>query len=116
MRYNANDGTDKYIDNTYTFGQNVSFPTYLFSRYEYEFIGWNTEQDGSGIAYNVNDMVYGLSDEDGAVVNLYAQWKKKSYIIQFDANGGNGIMEDKTDIIGQYILPECEFTNSGEVE
>lgn len=112
VRYNANDGTNNYVDNTYTYGQNVNFSTDLFSRPEYEFAGWNTEQDGSGIAYNVNDIIYGLSNDDGAVVNLYAQWKKFSYTIQFDANGGNGIMADKTVEVGQYILPECEFTNS----
>ena len=112
VRYNANDGTNNYIDNMYTYGQNINFSVDLFSRPEYELVGWNTEQDGSGVTYNVNDMIYGLTNDDGAIVNLYAQWKKNSYTIQFDANGGNGIMEDKIVENGQYILPECEFTNS----
>ncbi|WP_026519023.1 InlB B-repeat-containing protein [Butyrivibrio sp. FCS006] len=57
----------------------------MFTSYPYEFIGWNTERDGSGTAYSATDEI---------VVNkkivLYAQWKKaKKYKIkiQVDADG-----------------------------
>ena len=112
VRYNANDETNNYVDSTYTYAQNINFPIDLFSRNEYEFMGWNTKQDGSGIIYNNSDMVYGLSEDEGTVINLYAQWKRNSYTIEFDANGGDGIMLDQTDVVGQYIVPECEFTNA----
>ena len=110
VRYNANDGTSNYVDKTYTYTQNIDFSTNLFSRDGYKLMGWNTKQDGSGTNYIFYDTTYGLSDDDGAVVNLYAQWEKNAISIQFDANGGSGIMEEQTVTKGKYILPECEFT------
>lgn len=77
-----------------------------FIRSGYIFDSWNTKPDGTGIKYQDEDVI-----NINNTITLYAQWRIKAYTVQFDANGGNGIMEDKTDIIGQYIIPECEFTN-----
>ena len=44
----------------------------------YNFKGWNTKADGTGKAYNPND-IYNLNED----VILYAQW---NYIIKYDAN------------------------------
>lgn len=47
----------------------------MFSRKHYDFIGWNTELDGSGTAYSEGQEVSNLADGHGDVVRLYAQWK-----------------------------------------
>lgn len=46
-----------------------------FTHEGYEFVGWNTMQDGSGVAYE--DKSYFSADEVGGnEITLYAQWRK----------------------------------------
>ena len=54
----------------------------------YEFIGWNTESDGSGKYYANKEKILNLTDEEGGVVRLFAQWKKSQSSLVLDANGG----------------------------
>ena len=53
------------------FKQAFTLPTCTFSRNGYEFIGWNTQPDGTGEKYEAGDTIY-LSTNTA----LYAQWKK----------------------------------------
>lgn len=48
----------------------------------YVFAGWNTKQDGSGVAFTEDTVVTGD-------ITVYAQWKEKKYTITVDPNGGN---------------------------
>lgn len=50
-----------------------------FERSGYDFIGWNTESDGSGISYTDEQEVAYASVTDGEIITLYAQWFDKSY-------------------------------------
>lgn len=61
----------------------------------YEFTGWNTKADGSGVNFSnkesstVEEFLEkaGVNvNEDGAQVHLYAQWSAKSYTIKFELN------------------------------
>lgn len=108
VRYNANDETNNYVDKSYSYGQAVDFSKDIFAENEKEIIGWNTKPDGSGTTYYFYDNVYGLSDENEAVVNLYAQWKKDTYTVKFHINGVEGLMPDVTDVAGMYVLPNCD--------
>ena len=54
----------------------------------YIFLGWNTEEDGSGTTYEGWSYVENLAG-GGEIFNLYAQLIAP-YVIQFDANGGGG--------------------------
>ena len=62
-----------------------SFQTIVGSSEElgYEFIGWNTQQDGSGISYLNGQSVNNLGD-----ITLYAQWTPIVYTIEYKLNGG----------------------------
>jgi len=51
-----------------------------FIRTGYMFMGWNTEPDGSGTSYADEEAVANLSDTNGAIVTLYAQYMKIAYI------------------------------------
>ena len=53
------------------FKQAFTLPTCTFSRDGYEFIGWNTQPDGTGEKYEDGDTIY-LSTNTA----LYAQWKE----------------------------------------
>ncbi len=47
----------------------------IFNNKNYNFIGWNTEPDGSGTAYDGGARVINLTDKKDTIVMLYAQWE-----------------------------------------
>ncbi len=47
-----------------------------FTKLNYNFLEWNTEEDGSGDSYADKESVLNLSSVDGAEIDLYAQWIK----------------------------------------
>lgn len=59
-----------------------------FERDYWDFIGWNTSADGSGISYS--DKAVFISDNplDDSELTLYAQWKETEYTIVYDLAGG----------------------------
>ncbi|MDR1583387.1 MAG: InlB B-repeat-containing protein [Prevotellaceae bacterium] len=81
LRFDANYvGKDSDPDSReVTYGSLVSLPA--LTRQGHALAGWNTEVDGSGIAYN-NATTY------SATINttLYAQWKANTYTIGFEVN------------------------------
>ena len=76
------------------------------------FAGWNTKQDGTGVAFTEDTVV---TDD----ITVYAQWKDKEYTITVDPNGGNwnGDTAIKTQQIKEnetFKLPEAP-TKEGKV-
>lgn len=63
-------------DQTLDYNAEVKLNKNTYSRIGYIFTGWNTEKDGSGTAYEDQQLVKQLAEGDGAVVYLYAQWSK----------------------------------------
>ncbi len=100
VRYHANYGsgymaksTHMYNDSTMYEGKEVTPQTTLnlntYSRIGYNFIGWNTAQDGSGQAFEDGATIYNLSEQEGGSVVLYAQWEKCESLLQIDPAGGS---------------------------
>ncbi len=68
-----------------------------YERTGYNFTGWNTIADGSGMAYEDVSSVMNLTVVDEAVVTLYAQWSPIAYTIAFDGNGAtDGSMTEQS--------------------
>ncbi len=64
---------------------------------EHHFIGWNTENDGSGTSYSDEQSVKNLISSPSAnEVSLFAQWERDTYIVHFEPNGGTGSMPNQT--------------------
>ncbi len=78
--YNANFGENEEkadsenVKGVYDTTYSITVDENTFVREDYTFIGWNTEADGSGKAYEVNSTV-GLFANDNNEV-LFAQWKE----------------------------------------
>ncbi len=70
------------------YGKKYTLPANKFKRNGYVFAGWNTKADGSGKEYGNKAKVKNLSSKNNKTVTLYAQWKRKSYSIQYELNGG----------------------------
>jgi uncharacterized repeat protein (TIGR02543 family) len=63
-----------------------------YTKEGYYFGGWNTRKDGSGENYAAQDIVSQLTDVDGGVVTLYAQWEEYDPCnIYFHPNGGEAV-------------------------
>ena len=70
--YNANGGIGEMAPSSTSSSINLRWNS--FTRTGYNFIGWNTEADGTGIGYNDGATYSGES------VTLYAQWKEIPWI------------------------------------
>jgi len=66
---------------TYTYGDKLSTLMADPVKNAYDFVGWNTAEDGSGTNYTKDSAV--KSD-----LTLYAQWKAASYTITYNLGGG----------------------------
>ena len=91
-------------------------PENVFSRTGYEFIGWNTESDGTGTSYEDKEQVTNLSDTADATITLYAQWEPVKYNVEFNSNGGSGTMTNQEFTFDQeQALTENNFTREGYI-
>lgn len=79
----------------YDTAQNLTAQNY--DRTGYSFVGWNTELNGSGQAFNDGANVVNLTAVNNAGVRLYAQWATNDYTVVFDGNGAtSGSMAPQT--------------------
>ena len=77
--FNSNPPSGKTVNGTmsnmhfiYGTAQNLNINDYTVDGYN--FVGWNTESDGTGIFYTDGQLVNKLTSIDGDTVTLYAQW------------------------------------------
>ena len=84
VHYDPNDGTEnvKYDSTLYQTGDSVKVKDNMFARTGYEFAGWNTEADGTGMNYNPGNEF----NIENANVTLYAKWTPKKYEVKYHLN------------------------------
>lgn len=88
---NAADASHQSATETFTSGISQILCPYVganvveITRPGYTQAGWNTEPDGSGTAYAMNQSFTATKD-----IDLYAQWKINSFTVHFVLNGGSG--------------------------
>ena len=113
VHFDSNGGSGKMDDEARSIGDGKALPANRYKREGREFAGWNTERDGSGTFYE--DGFEGDLKVDGSEITLYAQWDV-DYIISYDANGGNGNMQDqmRTFDDGKNLAPN-EFSKEGHL-
>ena len=97
-------------DMTFSYGTAKTLVVNAFERLGYEFKGWADSQDGNA--------KYCKNGTEESVLNpakdLYAVWKPITHSISFDANGGEGKMEDVSVEYGEvYTVTNCTFTKTG---
>ena len=91
-------------------GRKTKLEKNTFEREEYTFIKWNVNADGTGKGYDDEEEVSNLTSENGKIINLYAQWKKKEVtkpepkpeteigkvIVKYEDINGKKLAENKT--------------------
>lgn len=102
LYYDANGGEGGPSSN-YTNGKNITIQSETPTREGYEFVGWNTKEDGSGTPYQP-DSSYPIDPNGigGQKVTLYAMWQK---VITLTPE------EDLTGYTGGDSLNDTSFPN-----
>ena len=90
---------------TVTAGKSVTLSSNKFTRAKYQFTGWNTEQDGSGVAY-ANSKAYAFT----ADTTLYAQWAVKTFTVTWQNPDGT-VLYSKTSVEYGTETPKYEGQN-----
>ena len=76
ISYDGNGSTEGTMSpSVFTCGVGQSIPACSFLRPGYEFAGWNTKSDGSGLSYSENEEACNIEVGDQQTVVLYAIWK-----------------------------------------
>jgi uncharacterized repeat protein (TIGR02543 family) len=78
--FNANEGADSMDDQIMTYDKTEKLAANTITRPGYVFTGWNTSSDGTGTAYDDETSILNLTEEQGAKIDLYAQWTSLSDI------------------------------------
>ena len=84
VRFNANKGVGKMADQTgLVYGEATALNRSTLNREHYEFVGWNTKANGTGVAYADKGEVRDLTTTNNGTVTLYAQWEGDPYTVVF---------------------------------
>ena len=110
--FHSNEGLDRTDEQILTYDKREQLTVYPFTYGSYVFLSWNTKADGSGTSYNYEQEVLNLTNQNDGVIDLYAIWKK--YKISYNANGGEGTMDDTFVFCGDSkSLTLNSFTKEG---
>ena len=104
VRFHPNNGgTDNYTTQSFTYGISQALDPNPFTNGNLVLHEWTTNADGTGDSYQDEEVITtGLTQTNGAVVDLYAKWSGAEYWVTF--NYGNESFTGPTDRI---------FINSG---
>lgn len=64
----------------------TTLPANVYKQPYHKFMGWNTNKYGRGTKCSDAETIKNLTDVDGSVVTLYAQWEIYHYTIKYIAN------------------------------
>ena len=129
ITYKSNGGTGSMSDQTFKYGSSVTLTKNSFKREGYNFKGWALSPTGD---VQFEDGATMTATKDAKNVTLYAIWLKAAdlteYSVSFDANGGEGTMDDQkftngvqatldknTFVRPGYTFKGWAFTKDGEV-
>ena len=65
-----------------------------FIKNHYKFMGWTTVANGTGTKYDDQASIFNLTNEDGATIDLYAQWKERTAYLKGTVNNSWGSAGD----------------------
>ena len=113
VAFDANGGTgDAMSEQSMIYGTPTSLSACTFTKDGYSFAGWSRTQNADVAEYADGETVTDVSVVNGDYVTLYAVWGV-NYTVHFDANGGEGSMNDQGMIGGKdVLLQENTFTRA----
>ncbi|MBQ6220768.1 MAG: BspA family leucine-rich repeat surface protein, partial [Methanosphaera sp.] len=121
IRFDSNDGEGSIPDLDMIYGIKATLPENTFTRFDYGFVGWNTEPDGTGNSYSDEAIVNKLSNVNNDIVTLYAQWLPAESTFDTGSNVNSkltslaGSKENITSIVKSNTAPIKANRNSSNV-
>ncbi len=114
LSFNANNASaagsmaSSYVDIDATI--QLPYCEFYFPSYDYSFVGWTSNSDGSGTGYaDAASFTMGTAN-----TTLWARWTPRDNYVAFNANGGSGSMSDiYIDTYSSANLPINTFTREG---
>lgn len=117
--YNANGGQGNIPSQSVEYDQTFNLTPNTFTRTGYTFQNWNTYSNAvGGRTFSDGQEVVNLAGKTSNKdrITLYAQWKPNTYTIRYDANGGEGSMNDTEAVYDKPVqLSAGDFTKSNYV-
>ncbi len=113
--FSANDAenVDAMLPKDCYYGTEYSLPPNTFTKTGYTFAGWTTNGTNE-IVFEDRAVVSNLSTKANATNTFYAVWSANEYTLTFDANDGEGTMEETNCIYDvACALPSNSFTRYG---
>ena len=99
---------------TMSYGKEKALRKNTFARSGHVFLGWSRKKAGP-VVYSDAQTVKNLRATPGKVV-LYAAWAKSTFVVSFDANGGQGSMAAQTFTYGEAAkLSANAFVRTGYI-
>lgn len=94
IKYHSSEGNGIMFNTTYTYGGNSKLTNNDYSKIGNTFNGWSLSEGNSLGEFSNQCSVKEVIDiysnnHDGLEVNLYACWKRNTYTISYDSNGGS---------------------------
>jgi uncharacterized repeat protein (TIGR02543 family) len=112
--YDANGGNGEMKASIFTVGVWENLPSNTFTREGYIFTGWAVTADGD-VEYADKAAVKDLATV-GETVTLYAKWGVNVYIVDYNANGGEGLIAPGIVTLGQeFALAANTFTRENYI-
>ena len=96
VTFDANGGEGTMEPQTFVQGVETSLNENTFTRDGYQFTGWNTAADGSGVTYADGEALIDLTED----ITLYAQWKLWNG--WFTDEIGTGYVQDGEILVSQW--------------
>ena len=90
IKFNANGGSGSMKDISTAYGKSVTLTANAFKRTNWTFLGWSTSKNAAEKTYANKQKVKNLTATANKTVTLYAVWKRNTYTVNFEQNGGAG--------------------------
>ncbi len=114
VQYNSNGGLGEMSDTTFVYDQTNELSENTFEKTGYNFLGWATNSSAVIPDYTDKQSVSNLTSVDGKTITLYAVWNANTYTVQYNSNGGSGVMSDTTFVYNKTNeLSENTFEKTG---
>lgn len=95
VKYNANGGTGSIEDQVFYYGDVISIYDNPFNKDGFDFVGWNSAPDGSGITYDPYQELEYLNENGDSTITLYAQWREhiEFFINNYDVDEASNTID-----------------------
>jgi len=114
IKFNANGGKGTMKPLSATYGKSVALRANAFKRTYWTFLGWAKTKGATEVEYKNKQKVKNLTSASGKTVTLYAVWRRNTYTVKFNANGGMGESLTQTMNCGaKTALATNGFTRAG---